>query len=268
MNDKQNKVINWIRSGMDYDAGIQILGFELGQKQMAMFLTGKNKTKEYKLAYEIMKSVGLADATNCRETIGRIKQGKTFTLREDKYPSIPHLDHAPEKIDDKPLEQYPAIIRRLVLEYAQLFQERSKLHAVMTELPENNSTSVCERREELFSMIKSLSERMDLLYYYKNKYDFDGSFPDEKILYPEVNQEPSYNIEEMDEDALKKYKKNLQTSNSKDNSLLEYQTKEGEAEKNPMPAGPRRVKIERRIKQRLELIEKIDEQLVNNAGKQ
>jgi hypothetical protein len=55
MKDNQNKVIGWIRSGMDYNEGIGLL-VELTRKQLySDQFTGREKSMADKLAYEIYK---------------------------------------------------------------------------------------------------------------------------------------------------------------------------------------------------------------------
>jgi hypothetical protein len=61
--------------------------------------------------------------------------------------------------------------------------------------------------------------------------------------------------------SLKRKKKNLQTANTKDNNLLLYQNKSKLDSKHPMPEGPKRTKIETRIKNRKLQINDIETQL-------
>lgn len=70
----------------------------------------------------------------------------------------------------------------------------------------------------------------------------------------------------MDEIALKKQKKNLQSSNSKDQSILDYQSKSQKSVKSPMPKGPKRIKIEMRIVERKKLIEDIEMMLLRPSN--
>ena len=64
MNEKQDKVIAWIKAGMDYNSGIGLLT-EISTKQgLTNGFPGKEKTFANKLAYEIMKASSLGDVTN------------------------------------------------------------------------------------------------------------------------------------------------------------------------------------------------------------
>ena len=176
-----------------------------------------------------------------------------------------------ETIATKPLEEYPVVIRRVIMEYAELFQERSQLHTVMGRLPESNTDSVCAKRKELFDLIKTISDRLELLYNTQEAFTKEGSIPDESVLFPPADKpevEHSIDTTLMDEDALKKQKKNLQSGNSKDKTFLDFQSKESQGSKNPMPNGPKRTKIEMRIAERNKKIEEIEVLLLNHAGKE
>ena len=182
-------------------------------------------------------------------------------------PDLP-LDPA-ESIATKPLTEYPAVIRRVIHEYAQLFQERNKMHAVMAEMPESNADAVCTKRAEIFDVIKALSERLEFLFEKKEAFDKKGIVPNEKEVFPaEVKPEPE---QPLDEAGMKRQIKNLQSSNSKDQTILDYQAKKRLPEKNPMPAGTKRKKIEMRMAERNAEIEKIEELLLKlsalNAAK-
>jgi len=61
MQDNQIKVISWIKSGMKYTSGVDLL-VEITRKQTFYKLfTGKDKSLADKLAYEICKAAMLAD---------------------------------------------------------------------------------------------------------------------------------------------------------------------------------------------------------------
>ena len=249
-----------------------------------------------KLAWEICKTSGDADLLNWKQFILDIKDGKYFDQEEEpssrvqekgqtdpnsgthnasgpkifvlsstQLPAVPEE----ETIELNSLTEYPAVIRRIAHEYASLFQERSKLHAVMTELPESNADSVKAKRAELFDMIKSISYRINILHDAKKNFDETGVIPVEKELFPDETKEPvvEVDINQLDEESLKKMKKNLQNSKSKDQSLLDYQSKSQTDAKNPMPSGPKRTKIEARIKFTIKKIEEVETALVKYAVK-
>ena len=298
MNDNQLKVIGWIRSGMDYNAGLNLL-VELTHKQTFFNLfSGKDKALADKLAYEICKATMLANHITWKDFIRKVKEGegieivgksvelstdlpdvklpKIIPVEENKL-KISELDSAnrnetietSETLETKPFTEYPPIIRRIIHDYAALFQERSKLHSVMTEMPESNADSVCAKRVELFDLIKSISARLEILYSAKKEFDEKGIIPEEYDVFPPVGKEETEpDIASLDEAALKKQKKNLQSSNSKDQTILDYQSKERTEVKTPMPNGPKRLKIEMRINDRNKKIVEIETLLLKYAGKE
>jgi len=298
MNDNQLKVIGWIRSGMDYNAGLNLL-IELTHKQTFFNLfSGKDKSLADKLAYEICKAAMLANHITWKDFIQKVKEeevieivGKSGELLTD-FPDLKLPEIIPgeenklkisepdsanrnetietaETLETKSLTEYPPVIRRIIHEYAALFQERSKLHAVMTDMPESNAESVCAKRAELFDLIKSISARLEILYSAKKEFDEKGIIPEECEVFPPVGKEETEpDIASLDETELKKQKKNLQSSNSKDQTILDYQSKERTEVKTPMPNGPKRLKIEMRINDRNKKIVEIETLLLKYAGKE
>jgi hypothetical protein len=138
----------------------------------------------------------------------------------------------------------------------------------MTGMPESNAESVCAKRKELFDLIKSISARLEILYSAKKEFDEKGIIPQENEVFPIETEDAEPDIASLDEAALKKQKKNLQSSNSKDQTILDYQSKECTEVKTPMPNGPKRVKIEMRISDRNKKIVEIETYLLKYAGKE
>jgi hypothetical protein len=281
----REKVVEWISSGMDYDRGINLLVSITRKPDSGNQYLGRGKYPKWneKLAYEVLKASRLANVTNWRKFIEDVKQGipvetivsssDSKEIEETKGDQKQGLKIDTAEIEkteslqgSKSLEEYPPVIRRIIHEYASMFQERGKFHRVMSEIPESNAESVISKREEIFNVIKLLSSKLEQLYLAKTVYDKDGTLPDEKILFPETekNQKGEGG---PDETELKKQKKNLQSANSKDQTILDYQSKERGENKNPMPEGPKRVKIEMRINERNKRIEEIDTQLLKYAVK-
>lgn len=286
MNENQLQVVNWIRSGMDFNKGIQLLSGPLGKKNIALQYIGKHRSAEGKVAYEIIKAADLGDMRTWKVVIQDVQSGNEIRFLSPVLPKIqsPKLILPPstetittiettETLETKPLESYPHLIRRIIHEYAELFQERSKLHTVMAEMPESNADAVCLKRAEIFDLIKSISWRLVLLYEAKTDFEKTGKLPDESEIYPlAAETKETTEITEtifMDEDAIKKQKKNLQSGNSKDQTILDYQSKERREVKTPMPNGPKRMKIEMRMADRNKRIEELDMMLLRpNAGKE
>jgi len=273
-------VTEWVRNGMDYNQGIALLVQVTGQKYYSGMFVGKQRTMGDKLAYELLKNSGVATLANWKDFIAEI-QGSQFVSCEKRaklqpvakltaaatftiHSEVP-LSAVVETIDTKPLAEYPKVIRRMIHEYAELFQERSKLHDAMCQMPESNAESVCTKRQEIFSVIKSISNRLEVLYSAKDTFDKKGTVPNERELYPDEkpDEQPISKYAGMDTEELKRQKKNLQTGNSKDQTILDYQGNENHDVKTPMPNGPKRIKIEMRVQERNKWIKEIEMMLLN-----
>jgi len=292
MEDIKLKVVAWIKSGMNYNDGVTLL-IELTNKQTysAMFI-GREQTMKNKLPYEICKASQLADFTNWKVFIQKIKnaspsaatrfispqekklaQHYSRSFDASKVELSVSIPNSPEEIDDsKNAEAYPPVIQRVILETASLFQKRRALHLQMCQLPENNSTSVILLRADLFASVKSISERLKVLYDARQSYTEKNIIPDERELFesvaiPEKNLKSKVQkldaISTLDAADLKKMKKNLQTLNSKDQSMLDFQSPNHTGQKMPLPNGPKRSKLETRISDRIKLIEEIEIQILH-----
>ena len=287
MEDVKLKVVAWIKSGMDYNDGVNLL-IELTNKQSysAMFI-GREPTMKNKLPYEICKASQLADFTNWKVFIQKIKNASPSAANQFISPQEKKLAQhysrsfdaskvelsvsipdSPEEIDDsKNAEAYPPVIQRVILETANLFQKRRALHQQMCQLPEINSIAVVLQRSDLFDSIKSISERLKVLYDARQSFIENNLLPDERTLFDsEVVPEKNLKNKNQKLDAistlnaadLKKMKKNLQTLNSKDQSMLDFQSPNHTGQKMPLPNGPKRSKLETRISERNKLIEEIE----------
>jgi hypothetical protein len=271
-------VEQWIRSGMGYDEGTGLLVKITGKQYYSAQFMGKERAMAEKLAYLLCTTSGAATLLTWKDFIAGV-QGKVLTplpnyrakpeiVREAAMAGQPAMEME-ENLDTKPLAEYPPVIRRIIHEYASLFQERGKLHSVMAGLPESNAETVCAKRKELFDLVKSISARLEILYIAKKGFDEKGTIPDDNEVFPPAeNEGAAPDFSTMDEATLKKQKKNLQSSNSKDQTMLDYQSTEKAETKNPMPKGPKRAKIENRIGQRNQKIEEIDKLLLNHVGKE
>jgi len=267
----------------DFALGVNLLVSLSGKSSFHGQFNGNKVRLGPKLAYEICKASGLADVKTWKSFIASVQtQGKfpgedpegdigdpdpLRALRSQGEAQEEYSPEGPSALETLDRE-YPAIIRRVIHEYAAAFQERSKLHATMTEMPEVNTESVCRARAEVFDVIKSLSERLQQLYQAKTNFEVGGILPDSELLFPPEIPAEKENIDSLSEEDLKKRKKNLQSSISKDQSLLDFQSKEHTATKNPMPQGPKRIKIQSRIAPRIQRMQDIETALLKHVIKE
>lgn len=165
------------------------------------------------------------------------------------------------KVGAPATDQLPESVEKVIREHADLFKLRAQLHEQMAGLPESNDDETVKKRRNLSDSIALISPRIDLMFAAKEAFYNEGKLPDISVLFPEPAQDPPAGPEDnlpADAAGLKKMKKNLQTANTKDQNQLEYQEAKKGTKPNPMPAGPKRIRIEKRITERNRQIEKID----------
>ena len=274
MNSEEIKqeVLQCIADGCDYEAGVALYNAYGRNVMLRRDFPGHKLRYSTKIIAELCKSVGLEYGQLLVEKkIVVVKdmlpltrfaaQGAGALISKASVAEREAVDAMPETIDVKRIEEYPAIIRRVIAEYAETFQERSKTHRIMTEMPEGNSQALKTKREQLFGIVKSLSDRLQLLYDIQKVYKSTGFVPEESEIWPTPKEKAKTELPD-DAEQLRKMKKNQQSANTKDQSLLDYQSEKQGTIKKPMPNGPKRMKLENRIKARLKMIEEIDYKLL------
>ena len=168
----------------------------------------------------------------------------------------------PEALSATNIGEYPPIIRRIIAEYAETFQERSKTHRILTEMPQGNSQALKTKRAEIFDLVKAFTNRLEYLFKIRQQFEQIGEIPLEDEVWPKPKELPETTLSD-DPEELRKMKKNQQSANTKDQNMLDYQTMIKGDEKKTMPSGPKRTRIENRIKGRLKFIQEIDLKLVS-----
>ena len=273
-NEKQQLVLQWIGSGCDYLQGTMLYG-QFG-KNIFLRTDFHSKQRKYatKIIYELCKSVGLDYAQLQKDNLIPILKESvpvkiSFSeqvLKEVIPPvsplDIPALAEMPEALSATSIAEYPPIIRRIIAEYAETFQERSKTHRILTEMPQGNSQALKTKRAEIFDLVKSFTIRLEYLFKIRQQFEQNGELPLEDEVWPKAQELPETTLSD-DPEELRKMKKNQQTANTKDQNMLDYQTMVKGDEKKTMPSGPKRTRIENRIKGRLKFIQEIDLKLVS-----
>lgn len=272
MNQNQVEVLQWWHGGRDYQQGVMLLSKYGKNKVLVHTLLKPGKERfggRAKLEYELPKAVGLhrdkmpvlpeelKKLSNNEQSITNLQNQKTNieTGTSESEMQIYEL-----KILGKQLDQYPKIIRQIKYEYAEKYKQRSILHQQMRGVAPENTVENCKIRAGLLLAIKNLSGEMDFLHEFINEYVKTGKLPKEETVWPSAKEEKPAELP-ADIEELRKLKKNLQTSNSKDRNSILYQQKTKLEKERPMPAGPKRKRIEMRIAEREKEILKIDEKI-------
>jgi hypothetical protein len=128
-----------------------------------------------------------------------------------------------ETLEVANIAEYPPIIRRIITEYAETFQQRSQTHRILTEMPQGNSQALKTKRAEIFDIIKSLSARLEFLYAIRQQFDLNGELPLDDEIWPKPKETVETQLPD-DPEQLRKMKKNQQSANTKDQNMLDYQS--------------------------------------------
>jgi hypothetical protein len=273
-NEKQKLVLDWIESGCDYLQGTMLYG-RFG-KNIFLRSDFHSKQRKYatKIIYELCKSVGLDYAQLQKENRIPVFQESNPLQMQPSEPvhktvisvdppvDNPPLAEMPEALSSTNIAEYPPIIRRIISEYAEIFQERSKTHRILTEMPQGNSQTLKTKRAEIFDLIKSFTVRLEYLFKIRQQFEQNGELPAEDKVWPKPIELTETTLSD-DPEELRKMKKNQQTANTKDQNMLDFQSMVKGDEKMTMPSGPKRTRIENRIKGRLKFIQEIDLKLVS-----
>lgn len=272
-NEKQQLVLQWIDSGCDYFQGTMLYG-QFG-KNIFLRTDFHSKQRKYatKIIYELCKSVGLDYAQLQKDNLIPVIQESpikelpstascSVIIAQINTPVSEPAEDMPEALSSTNIAEYPPIIRRIIAEYAETFQERSKTHRILTEMPQGNSQALKTKRSEIFDLVKSFTIRLEYLFNIRQQFEQNGELPLEDEVWPKPQELQETTLTD-DPEELRKMKKNQQTANTKDQNMLDYQTMVKGDEKKTMPTGPKRTRIENRIKGRLKFIQEIDLKLVS-----
>ena len=215
MSIEENKqaVLDWIQSGCNYEQGAMLYS-QLGKNNfLKKDFPGKQQKHSTKIIYELCKSVGLDYAQLQREKlIPQVEENKPGKNPEQKavlLSDIPEENEIPEALEVKNITEYPPVLRRIIAEYAEMFQERSKMHRIMSEMPEGNSQSLKTKRAEIFDMIKSISSRLEFLYAIRQQFELNGEILPEDEIWPRPKPQAKPELPD-DPEQLRKMKKNQQ----------------------------------------------------------
>jgi hypothetical protein len=273
-NEKQQLVLQWIESGCDYLQGTMLYG-QFG-KNIFLRTDFHSKQRKYatKIIYELCKSVGLDYAQLQKDNLIPViresspvqkpisEPNHKAAIPADNEVEMPVLAEMPEALTATNIAEYPPIIRRIIAEYAETFQERSRTHRILTEMPQGNSQALKTKRAEIFDLVKAFTIRLEYLFKIRQQFEQNGELPLEDEVWPLPKELQETTLSD-DPEELRKMKKNQQTANTKDQNMLDFQTMIKGDEKKTMPSGPKRTRIENRIKGRLKFIQEIDLKLAS-----
>jgi hypothetical protein len=277
MEDIRKQIIKWFNGPQDYDQGIELLQ-RISRKSRVLgklARRGETKTSFEKLTYELNKVAGLKKipVPKAKMEAGLIKIPLP-PLKPDQPEELKVAKPIKEKTTNPSMNlagkvkgDLSPVMQRVVKENSALCMQRGKKHKALTSLPDDNSKEAMDERVKLMNDIEKMTSRIEVLFIAWEEYNKRGVDPDPDELWPEEGekQEEKISIDSMDIEQLKREKKNLQASLAKDRNMLKYRskTKPDDEKENPVPDGPKRKRLEKRIKEKEELILAIDNRIVD-----
>jgi hypothetical protein len=272
--DLKKEIIDWFNGPQDYQEGILLLQ-EVTKKQKVLgklIKRGDSKAATEKLKWELNKIAGFTKipAPTMKVKMKVVKKAAAAADKAKKTKTeAPDNKFKLSLIGDKSIDSYPDTVKRLVNEYSALYLERGVSHKALTKLGDGNDEKTVSSRKVLIDEIALKSDRMEILNEAFEEFEKDGTTPDETKLWPTepggdiTGDSSAKNLEGIKVEELKILKKNIQSSVTKDRNLLLYQVKTKGKKENPMPKGPKRTTLEKRIAKKEAEIVRIDQQIAD-----
>lgn len=146
---------------------------------------------------------------------------------------------------------YPPQISVLITEFRDLYTQRSIMHNQLKQVGEGNSDEEVQKRQELVNAIAVTSERMDAIWPVIDNFNKTGKVEEVEEPKEPVVQEPKKEVKQIElattVEELKKQSDNWRVKIMKAKNRLNYQSENKEKKPNPMPDGPKRVILLKRI---------------------
>jgi len=260
---------NWVKSGCNYNDGCVLYAAFGKNKTLARLFPGRQQRYETKLKYELLKCVGLT------EDFHKMNNSTQLVIPSKKNILPPKAEKTAKSANETQgtkiaEEDLPDSVKILTAEYSRLIAHRAKAHYEMSAIEGNDEDSV-KKRKQFSDALEILSDRIGILHAAKEAYYTNKVLPDMNLIFP---AEPA--ADKSDEqgelklpstpEGLNKMKINLQNSLSKDRNWLDFQSETKQEAISPMPDGPKKIKIEKRMEKKLKVIEAIDLKLANLAN--
>ena len=242
----RQRAIDWLNSKLrDPDEGLQIL------------VDSNLKPHVYE---NFKRNINRADITGkiLKEIRILIQEVSTVNFKpvekpDPKVTSAKEMQQAAMSNPHVATDFYPPQISVLIIEFRDLYTQRSILHNNLKNVGEGNSEAEVKQREELVNKIAILSQRMDVIWPVIDEFNKSGKIQEVKELKhpePPAPIEKKFRLAETVED-LKKQSDNWRVKIMKAKNRLNYQSENKEVKPNPMPEGPKRIILLKRI-ERLE----------------
>ena len=193
--------IKWLNSNKrDYSTGVNILtrsGYK-GFVAARLARQGEKPHTREKLEYEIRQMIKVwyhpddprFEDVDLADDALPGNDGRSETVPEETAAAIVTIaeKELARETDEQPA--YPPVIAKIIYDFRDCYNERSRLHRLLSEQGETNTAAVCAQRKDIVTRIAFLSNRMTLLAAIKQQYEQNKELPtDEQLdeLYKKVD---------------------------------------------------------------------------------
>lgn len=276
--------IKWLNSQKrDYSAGVNILtrsGYK-GFVAARLARQGEKPHTREKLEYEIRQMIKVwyhpddprFEDVDLADDAVPGSDGRSETVSEETAVAIVAIaeKELAREADEQPT--YPPVMAKIIYDFRECYNERSRRHRMLAELGETNTQAVCVQRKDIVTRIAFLSNRMTLLAAIKRQFEQNKELPSEEQLdelYNKKNEDrqtekedEQTDISSLSVEELKKAKSNAKSKITKARNMLLYssESKPKDGKENPLPDCPKRVRYEKKVADQEMLVEKIDYRL-------
>ena len=250
----RQKVVDWVNSkSKDLTTGLEILA-ETGYKPHVCANFVKNqKRSDIPAKLESQLRLYLRYYANPTSEIHQDEELEDQEVIDSKI-----LGNIEKELQN---EEYPPIVKRLLVEYSESYNCRSVFHKDLKAVGEGNSDEEVFKRKSILLFIATESARQDAYWNAFETFKADGTIPAEELFEadytpeektdpePEAGKKEKEFIMADDLETLKKQSDNWRIKISKAENRLNFQSDKKEDKPNPMPEGPKRITVEKRIAQ-------------------
>ena len=194
-----------------------------------------------------------------------------------KHQSIDEQTDMAKSADTVSFQRMPEVMQLVVKAYSDAYKQRAKLARQRTEIGETNDAESVARRKEIGEQMDRLTDYMDALAPLKEAYDRDGKVPEraefdgiaasiqQKKTDKAVAEDAAVDYKAMDTDKLRTRRKSLSDQITRKRNQLLYQSNAKQAEENPMPESPKRVKLQRQVENLTAELSKVEYELASRS---
>lgn len=267
-------IIQWLTSELNYTEGVDIFArYSKNQIMVRGFRTGIPARNIKKLEYEmkcLLKiPVNLIFAQKCsnQQLINDLFNKKT------PFVSIPQKTNSDKTQNVLAKDHYILQAKEILKD---LFTEISTIHTDLYNLGEGNDSKTVSSRKKLLKKRMPVIDRYETLYKLKEESFITGKIPDklkqllDKDTVLVISTKKRDDFSKLSDIKLLKTKNRLLSNITKTKNKLYYQSSTKKEKENPMPEGPKKDKIVKKLdiltKQFNEVTEILNKREKENAG--